>query len=183
MRKFLFFLFVYLLQSFTGAFAQDVVETELVTQPVAVSLKIGCFSYDEVLRTMPDYSAAQKTLQDLRAQYDEEMKNAETEFNEKYEAFLEAQSAMAKVIREKRQSELQTMMERNVAFKEESARLMLQAEDDAMRPLYDKIAAALNVIGTERGFALIVNTDSNSCPFINPAMAEDITTLLIDVLK
>ena len=183
MRKYLFLILLAIIPALKSAKAQDIAGTNHQTQHTATQMKIGYFSYNEVLRAMPEYATVQKHLEDLRAQYENEMTNAEKEFNEKYELFLDTQQSMAKAIREKRQSELQSMMERNVAFKEEAKRLLADAEEKAMKPLHDKIAKALYFIGNERAYVLIVNTDSNACPYLNPAMAENITTLLNDVLK
>ena len=183
MRKYLFLILLAIIPALKSAKAQDIAGTNHQTQHTATQMKIGYFSYNEVLRAMPEYATVQKHLEDLRAQYENEMTNAEKEFNEKYELFLDTQQSMAKAIREKRQSELQSMMERNVAFKEEAKRLLADAEEKAMKPLHDKIAKALYFIGNERAYILIVNTDSNACPYLNPAMAENITTLLNDVLK
>ncbi len=72
------------------------------------------------------------------AKYDEETKRVETEFNSKYEEFLDGQRSYAKTILEKRQAELRELMEKNIAFKAEAARLLKQAEDDAYAPLKGK---------------------------------------------
>lgn len=146
-------------------------------------VKVGYFSYDKVLKALPEYVIAKANTESLSKQYDTEMQNAQMEFNEKYENFLENQSGMADAIREKRQSELQSMLERNVAFKQESARLLSKAEEDAMQPLHNKIAEALKAIGSEKEFIMIVNTDSDACPYINPMMSEDITSLIIEKAK
>lgn len=181
MRKTLFLILSLMVLSLQ-AFAQEEEMTQQ-SQPTAAQIKIGYFSYEEALCAMPEYSVAQANLKALRSQYDDEMKNGEKEFNEKYEAFLEEQRNMASAIREKRQSELQTMMDRNVAFRKEAMRLMAQAENDAIAPLKEKLSATIRRIAEERAYVMVVNTDSNACPYLNPTMAEDITTLIIDALK
>ena len=132
---------------------------------------------------MPEYAIAEATVNDLRNQYDAEMKNAENEFNAKYETFLEVQQNMAKAIREKRQSELQAMLERNTAFRQESERLIKQAEEDALKPLKSKISEVLARISAERGLIMVVNTDSDACPYLNPYYSEDISELVNSALK
>ncbi len=186
MRHYLILLSLALLPAFSTLCAQENDSPTMHTrqsQPAAFRMKIGFFSYDEVLHSMPDYTATQEVLSDLRAQYETEMKNAEKEFAEKYEAFLDVQHSLANAIREKRQSELQNMLERNLAFKEEAMRQMAEAEEKAMQPIHEKIAQAIQKIGNERAYIVIVNTDSNACPYLSPTMTEDITTLLKDILK
>jgi len=145
-------------------------------------IRFGYFSYDEALKSMPDYILAMKDMEKLRSQYENETKRAEEEFNSEYENFLEGQKDFAPAILRKRQGELQNMMERNIAFKEEAHRLLQSAERDALAPLKDKLAAVLGKIGRDRGYALIINTDANACPYIDISMGEDISTLVKDAL-
>lgn len=152
--------------------------------PVIVSAQqFGYFSYNEVLNAMPEYIAATNNLQTLRQQYDAEMKRVENDFNHKYEEFLEGQRSFAPTILQKRQVELQEMMSKNIAFKEESERLLQQAENDAYAPVRQKLNAVVQEIGRQRGYAFILNTDNNACPYVDSTLAEDITTLIKDALK
>ncbi len=91
---------------------------------------------------MPGYAIAKHNMDELREKYDAETKRVETEFNSKYEEFLDGQRTYAKSILEKRQAELRELMEKNIAFKAEAARLLKQAEDDAYAPLKAKINEA-----------------------------------------
>lgn len=76
------------------------------------AIRFGYLSCDSVLHSMPEYNAAMKNLKELKAKYDSEMKRVEDEFNNKYELFLEGQSDFAPSIRQKRQAELQELMEK-----------------------------------------------------------------------
>ena len=149
-------------------------------QPV---LRFGYFSYDEVFHTMPGYAIAKHNMDDLRAKYDAETKRSEDEFNSKYEEFLDGQRTFAQSILEKRQVELRELMEKNVAFKAEAKRLLQEAEAKAYVPLREKINEALQKIGKDKGFAFIINTDSNAAPYVDAAMGEDITGLLKENVK
>lgn len=168
--------------SFDTVVVDSPVPQRAQSQPMAAKLKIGYFSYEEALCAMPQYAIVKANLKALRSQYDDEMQKSEKEFNERYETFLEEQHDMAPAIRDKRQSELQSMMERNVAFRQEAERLLAQAEKDAMDPLRAKLSEAIAQIAEQRAYIMVVNTDSNACPYLSPTMAEDITTLVIDAL-
>ena len=117
---------------------------------------------------MPDYVIAQRNIDDLRTKYVNEMKRVEQEFNQKYEMFLDGQRDFAPSIRHKRQAELQELMEKNMAFKEEAKRLLKEAEGNIYKPLRDKLAAALQRVAKEKGLAFILNTDNDAVPFIDP---------------
>ena len=147
------------------------------------TLKFGFLSYEAALQSMPDYTLVQNKLADLKAQYQTEAKRVEDEFNRKYEEFLEGQREFPKTILQKRQSELQELMQKNIAFKQQSLDELAKAEQEAMAPLRIKLIEALGKIGRERGYAFIVDTDQKAMPFINPAMGEDINQTVQDALK
>lgn len=145
--------------------------------PVMASAQVrfGYFSYDAVLKSMPAYQLAQRSIDDLRIKYESEMKRAEQDFNAKYEEFLEVQRDLVPTILRKRQTELQEMMDKNVAFKKDAQRLLAQAEADAYAPVKAKLNEAVAKVGREHGYAFVLNTDGNACPYVNPEMGEDAT--------
>lgn len=145
--------------------------------------RFGYFSFDNVLKSMPDYVMAQRSIDDLRQKYDAEMKRAEDEFNSKYEEFLDVQKDLVPAILRKRQAELQEMMQKNINFKNESQRLLKQAEADAFAPVKNKIYNALTKVGQAQGYAFILNTDGDACPYVNPEMGEDATELIKEALN
>lgn len=147
------------------------------------SLKFGFLSYEAALKSMPEYAAVQQQMDDLRALYQAETKRVEDEFNRKYEEFLDGQREFPKTILQKRQTELQELMEKNIAFKEKSRQELAEAEKNAMAPLKIRLIELLGKIGRERGYAFIYDTDVKALPFINPAMSEDINQLVISLLK
>lgn len=145
--------------------------------------RFGYFSFDNVLKSMPDYVMAQRSIDDLRQKYDAEMKRAEDEFNSKYEEFLDVQKDLVPAILRKRQAELQEMMQKNINFKNESQRLLKQAEADAFAPVKNKLYNALTKVGQAQGYAFILNTDGEACPYVNPEMGEDATELIKEALN
>lgn len=148
-----------------------------------ITMKFGFLSYEAALQSMGEYALVQKQMADLRTQYEAETKRVEDEFNAKYEDFLEGQREFPKTILQKRQTELQELMQKNIEFKQNSIQELAKAEQEAMAPLRIKLIETLSNIGRERGYAFIVDTDQKALPFINPAMGEDINQLVQNALK
>ena len=146
-------------------------------------LKFGYLSYATALQAMPEYAAMQNNMAELRQKYEAEQKRVEDDFNKKYEEFLDGQKSYPKTILQKRQSELQEMLDKNIAFKKESQRLLSQAEEEAMAPIRVRLAEVLDAIGCERGYAFIVNTDEKATLWLNPSLGEDITATVIAQLQ
>ena len=152
-------------------------------QTESTGLKFGYLSIDSVLLSMPEYAQMQQDMATMRQQYEAEMKRVEDDFNKKYEEFLDGQKNFPKTILQKRQSELQEMLDKNIAFKKEG----LQMSDDTEKTQKDVILMmidmAVKTIGKQRGYAFILNTDANATPWLNPALGEDITAAVKEMLK
>ena len=147
------------------------------------TLRFGYLSYEAALKSMPDYTIVQQKLADLRQQFQDETLRAEDEFSRKYEEFLEGQREFPQSILQKRQMELQELMEKNLAFKENSRKELEKAEQDLMAPLKIRLIEMLGKIGRERGYAFIIDTDVKALPFINPKMGHDLNQQVQDALK
>lgn len=161
--------------------AQEAATTAAPTQ--AAVLSFGYFSYKAVMEQMPEYAAAQRTLSTLRDKYNAEMKRVEDEFNMKYEQFLEGQRDFAPSILQKRQAELQDLMQKNRAFKKQTEQLLQQAEEEAYAPLERKLQEAVQLVGQSHQYAFILNTDENAAPYINPAMGVDVSQAILQAIQ
>ena len=147
------------------------------------SLRFGYLSYSSVLRLMPDYVAAQRSIDDLRTKYDLEMKRVENEFNQKYEQFLAGQHDFAPTILQKRQAELQDLMEKNITFKQKAQQLLKDAENKAFAPVNQRLNTVIQRVGQALGLAFVLNTDNNAVPFINTTSGVDVTATVVDAVK
>ena len=146
-------------------------------------IRFGYLDYQQALQSMPQYASVQQKMAEMRKQYEAELQRVTNEFNRKYEEFLEGQREFPKTILQKRQTELQELMTRNVTFKEESRRQLAEAEREALAPLKARLAETVARIAGSRGLALVVNTDSDACPYINPEMGEDLNQIVTNALK
>ena len=147
------------------------------------SIKFGYISYQAAVKSMADYAMVQQQLADLKAKYQAEAKRVEDEFNRKYEEFLEGQRDFPKSILQKRQTELQELMQKNIDFKKSSLEQLAKDEANAYAPLYAKLNEILANICAEKGYAFIIDTDAKAVPAVNPLMCEDINQAVQDALK
>ena len=146
-------------------------------------LYIGYLSYDSALVSMPQYAIAQGQIQEMRQAYNEELKRAEDEFNQKYEDFLDGQRDFPRTIMLKRQNELKDLLQKNVEFKQQGLKELRQFEEETLAPLRQQLQKVLTNIAKKHGLALIVNTDSNACPFIASQISIDIQKEVIEKLR
>lgn len=170
-----------------SSYAQEpqtpIVADSTVQAPTPKPLLIGCLSYDEALRSMPQYAIVEAEMEQLQQAYQAELKRVEDDFNQKYEAFLDGRKDFPRTILLKRQTELQELMQKNIAFKEQARRELQKAEADAMAPLKDSLKTVLSLLVEERGYAFILNTDANAFPAISPTMGEDVNDVVLQMLS
>ena len=161
----------------------SIIVTVIIPLTASAQVSIGYYSNNKVLASLAEYRQAMADVEQLRAQYERETQRAEKEFNTKYEEFLDNVTTLAPSIRRKRQAELQQTMESNVRFREEARRLLKQAEADAVQPVQQRINDTPRAVAAEQSLELIVNTDSNACPFISPNIGKDITNVVIEAMR
>ena len=152
-------------------------------QTETTGFKFGYLSIDSVLLSMPEYAEMQQNMATMRQQYETEMKRVEDDFNKKYEEFLDGQKNFPKTILQKRQSELQEMMDKNIAFKKESLQLLNDTEKTQTDVIRMMVEMAVKTLGMQRGYAFILNTDADATPWLNPALGDDITEDVKALLK
>ena len=153
-----------------GAAAQD----NGSNTPPPTAITFGYLSYNEALHAMNDYKEAQQQLAELRETYDKELQRAEQEFSRQMAEYIDGQRTFPDNILLKRQKELQQIMQQNIDFKTEA---------EAMQPIRKRLNDLLQQTGKERGYAFILNTDNNNCPFVSGTLGEDITADIISRLN
>ena len=152
-------------------------------QEASLLSRFAYISYGEVLKSMPAYAAAQKSLADLRANYDNELKRTDEEFSKQFAEYVDGQRTFPENILLKRQKELQQLMEQGLEFKEEARRLLAQAEVELMQPVNKQLKELIAKIAKERGYAFVLNTDNNAAPFVDGELGDDITADVMEAVK
>jgi outer membrane protein len=144
----------------------------------SAQIQFGYISYDQVLKDLPEYTKATQDLAALKAKYEAEAQKGEEEFQQKFVDFLQGQKDFPQAIMQKRQAELQALMDNGVAFRMKSQELIAQAEKDLMQEAQKRLNRALLEVGVEMGYGYILNTDNNNCPYINPVVGVDVTNIV-----
>lgn len=172
--------------SAVSSFAQEVMPIETVAVPVDSTVveapqqpaKYGYLSYSQVFENMPEYKAAKQQLKDLRAKYELEAQYNESSFRRQFAEFLQGQKDFPQSIMLKRQRDLQEALEKSLAFRDEAERLLKQAEVEALAPIKARLNSAIRLVGGAYQLEYIYNLDTNSMPYVNPALVMDVTKLV-----
>lgn len=144
--------------------------------------RYGYLSRQAILRQMPETHRAQQELDSLRAQFDRETQYNEAGFQRQFSEFLQVQKSLSEPLLRKRQADLQVAMERALAFRREGQALLDDARKRLFRPIEERLDAAIRVVGAERGYDLVIDTDSSAAPYVSPTLSEDATPFVREKL-
>lgn len=117
-------------------------------------------------------------LKSLKGKYQAEAERGEEEFQKKFVDFLNGQKDFPQTIMQKRQAELQALMDNGVAFRLQVQELLAQAEKELLDNVRKTLNRAILEVGVEYGYGYILNTDDNSCPYINPVIGVDVSVFV-----
>lgn len=145
----------------------------LAATPAHGQARYGLVSYDSLLSVMPEYAKAQQQVAELKRKYQAEAQYNEESFKRLFAEFLQGQKDFPQTILLKRQRDLQEAMEKGIAFRQAADSLLAAAERDLCRPAIEILHTALDAVGKERGYDLIIDTDTATFPYVNPALSED----------
>lgn len=156
----------------------------LIVLPMAVlaQAQFGYLSYKAVMRQMPEYGKARADFDILKQKYEQEAQKGEEDFQRKFVEFLQGQKDFPQTIMQKRQAELQHLLDNGVNFRVQVVKLLEQAEKDLMAEVEKKLNHVILEVGIEQGYGFVLNTDDNSCPYVNPVVGVDITPLVLKKL-
>lgn len=146
-----------------------------VAVSAAAQTKFGYVSYKELVKSLPEYTLVITHIEELQVKYEAEIERSDREFNLKYADFIEQQSTLPDNIRNKRHKELQELMERAMAYKDEVNATMREARREMMEPLYAKVDEAVMKVCVDGGYDYILNTDERAYIAINPKSGKDVT--------
>ena len=143
----------------------------------AQHLKFGHINAQEIVSAMPEFAKAQSDIEALDKQLTSELQRTQEEFNKKYQ---EVQQAIAKDslpanIAERRQKELQDMMQRQEQFQQEAQQQMQKAQADAMAPIYKKLDDAIKAVGAAEGVIYIFDLARTPVAYVNESQSINLT--------
>ena len=146
----------------------------------AQNLKFGHINAQEIITVMPEFTKAQNDIQNLEKQLTAELQRTQEEFNKKYQEFQQAiaKDSLPPNIAERRQKELQDMMQRSEQFQQEAAQNMQKAQTELMAPISKKVEDAIKAVGEAENMVYIFDLARTSIPFVNEKLSVNVTPLV-----
>mgnify|MGYP002515007272 CR=1 FL=1 len=148
----------------------------MLIAPMSVfAQKFGHIKTQEILTVMPEYTKAQTDIAAMEQQYRDEIKRAEEELSKKYAAYQQEQANLPKNIAERRQKELDDLMQKGMQFQQDAQQQLQQSWMEMIQPIAKKIDDAIKAVGQEGGYVYIFDLNATQIPFVNETLSTDVT--------
>ena len=131
----------------------------------AQNLKFGHINAMEIVSAMPEYTKA----------LGQDLQRSQEEFSKKYQEFMQQKDSLPAVIAERRQKELEDMMQRQEQFQAKAQQDMEKANNDLMAPVYKKLDDAIKAVGAAEGVIYIFDMARTPIPYVNEAQSINLT--------
>lgn len=144
--------------------------------------RFGFIDYNQTLKMMPEYAAAQDSLRHIEEEYAEEIERSDTEFNRQYMEYIHGQKLMSASILQKRQKELQHLYDGSMEFKKAASDSIRAERARLLKPLKRKLSDAISKVGRKRGLDYVLDLASSPYLYVNEDKGMDITGDVCKVL-
>lgn len=129
------------------------------TTPASGTGKIVYTSVEYILQNIPEGKVVQNQLEVTKAQLDKALQETYKEAQDKYEAYQKNGASMTEVIRADKQKELENLQTRIQEMQTNAQQSLATKQQQLMEPLITKINDAIQAVGKEQGYLLIINMD------------------------
>lgn len=131
--------------------------------------RFGHIDTNELLRLMPGREAAEQELERYARELEAQFVAMQTEFQTKYQNFLENQESFSPLILQARQRELGNLQERIIDFQQSAQQDLETREAQLLRPIIQQARAAIEEVAKENGYTYIFDMSMGTILYAEPS--------------
>ena len=145
--------------------------------------RIGIVNSQQIFDLMPEKAAAEAQLKTVSDRYHAEYVMLQDEFDKKYADYqtIAADASVPETIKERRIQELQEGDKKLREFEQRAADDLAARREALTRPITDKVQDAINTVGRQGAFDLVLDTAVTPVAYTGPATI-DITPMVKAIL-
>lgn len=128
-------------------------------------LKFAHIDTQELFSIMPERMEAEKKLDGISKQYEDELVKMQEEFKKRYTEFMAAADTLPEGIRVRRMQEVQELEQRIQNFQQIAMQDLQKQQQDLLAPIMEKIKVAIEAVGQDQGFVYIFDLTSQTILF------------------
>ena len=112
----------------------------------------------DLMQVMPGRDSAQKVLETLNAQLEDELKSMYAEYQNKADQFQKEQATMSQAMQQTKLQDLQDLKKRIETFQEQAQGELQEKQEELLKPLVDKAKAAIAKVAKENGYTYVFDS-------------------------
>ena len=120
--------------------------------------KIGYINFDALIGQMPEAKTIKTQLDAYQKQFIDQLQVMNTELQTKGQEFQKGSATMTDAVRSAKQSELQDIQKRMQDYQTEAQQKVEAKSNELIKPLSDKVRAAVADVAKEKGYTYVFNT-------------------------
>ncbi|MFW5708027.1 MAG: OmpH family outer membrane protein [Bacteroidota bacterium] len=131
--------------------------------------KFGHINTNELLQMMPGRAEATEELEKYARELETTFTSLQSEFQTKYQDFLENQETFSPLIKQSREKELTSLQERIVEFQESAQEDLVQRETQLLNPIIEQARKAIEDVARENGYTYVFDTSMGVLLYSEPS--------------
>ncbi|HLF20077.1 MAG TPA: OmpH family outer membrane protein [Bacteroidota bacterium] len=157
----------------------------MAAMPLAAQMKIGHVNSNAIMKQLPDAQDAQKQLDALTAQWQDELNKMQGDWKRKFDDYDKRKLIMTEQRRSDSERELRELDQRIVDFRNQkfgqNGELFVK-QNDLMKPVQDRVFKAIQDVAREEGYDYVFDRSGEILlMFANDKY--DLTEKVMDKLK
>ena len=125
----------------------------------AQNIKLAHIDKSALVVSMPEFEAAQESLQKYGQSLSDEIEEIEVELRRKWDEFQKVQESLQELVRQSRLEDIQAMGERLERFQQNAQVLYQQEQEKLLQPVIEKADRAIEAVAKEQGITYVINGD------------------------
>ncbi|MEO6521187.1 MAG: OmpH family outer membrane protein [Mucilaginibacter sp.] len=123
--------------------------------------KIGHINFNAVIDIMPDTKTVSATLQAYQKTFMDQLTIMQNDLQAKAADYDSKKATMTDAVRQLKEGELQDLQKRAQDYQASAAQKVDQKKEELVKPLFDKVRAAISLVAKEKGYAYVIDSSQN----------------------
>ncbi|MGY3211477.1 OmpH family outer membrane protein [Mucilaginibacter sp. HD30] len=122
--------------------------------------KIGYVAQDEVITALPELKTVQTQMAAYQKTWTDQLQTINETANKVIKEYQDQEKTMTDAVKSTKVAEIQDMQRRYQEQQELASKSVQTKSDEYMKPLFDKVRAAITAVAKEKGYSYVVNTST-----------------------
>lgn len=129
-------------------------------QSAGVAQKIAHVQLDSLIQLMPETKQAMEIAQTYLKDLEKQVASMKTEFDTKYQDYLQNETTYSELVKKTKQEELQTLNQRIQDFQQQAQQDYQKKYMELSKPIQDKAKKAIDAVAKEGGYKYVLDTST-----------------------